>query len=70
MSILRETPLEEGTIVEMKDLEGAGGLYSGVIVGLSMRSVVDFYIVRLDKPVPGYPYSCVTIPESMITSIR
>jgi hypothetical protein len=58
---------KDGDAVEfIPDGNTEGPLYKGKIVGIAVAHIIDHWIILLDTPVPGYPWSAVSIPHTFI----
>jgi hypothetical protein len=43
------------------------GIYQGTIMGpASTPNIIDYWIVKLDTPIPGYPWSAISVGHVFI----
>lgn len=43
-----------------------GPVYTGRIVGIASSHIIDHWIIQPDHKIPGWKYSCVSIPHPQI----
>ena len=48
---------------------GDGRQHKGKIVGKASEHIIDFYIIELVSPIPGYEYTHCVIPEACLDKI-
>ena len=61
---------QQRVIVSMKKEDGIEWHYSGKIIGVGTRGIIDQWIVELDGYIDDYPYKCLVIPHIMIEEER
>ena len=59
----------EGTRVALVDFSGLEGQH-GTIVGVVYQHVIDLWIVKLDKLLPNWGWSCITVPHTHLKAIE
>lgn len=57
---------QQRVVIMMKRENGLEWRYSGKIVGVGTRGIIDQWIVELDGYIDDYPYRCLVIPHIMI----
>lgn len=70
--MLSEKDLPNGTKIILKNIDKEINGLTGKIVGIStniMAANVQYFIVKLDKPISSYNYECISVPNTCLSLI-